>query len=185
MRVPKLLTVFVFIVFAASFAVAGDVDTDYDHSVNFSKYRTFMWLEKPQSENPLMDDRIVNAINGHLMGKGLVPVREGADLSIRATSSTEEKETLTTYYNGFDTWGWGPGWAGWGPGWGWGWAEPGWSTTYVDTHLENKTVVDLVDAHSDKTVWRGISTGSVSDNPAKASKKVVKRIAEMFEDYPH
>jgi len=170
MRVPRIAAVFVCILFATSFAFAHKVRVDYDHSVNFSKYKTFMWVEKAQTENPLMDDRIVNAVNAQLSAKGLEPVTTGADLSIRAKSSIQQKQLVNTFYDGW--------------GWGWGWAGPGWATTHVDTYFEGTTVVDLFDTASGKALWRGVSTGSISDKPDKASKKTAKLIAEMFESYP-
>src|SRR4030095_12079878 len=121
MRVPRIIPVFVLILFAAGFSLAK-VRTDYDHSVNFSKYKTFMWLEKPETKSTFMESRIVNAVNNQLRMKGLVPVSTDADLVISVTSSTEERQTVNTYYDG----GWGPGWGGgrwgwgWGLGWGWG-----------------------------------------------------------------
>src|SRR5262245_20678106 len=122
MRVPKVVPVFLLTLCAAGFAFAK-VRTDYDHSVNFSKFRTFMWLEEPQTENQLMDSRIVNAVNSQLRMKGFVPVSTGADLGVRVTSSTEERQTVNTYYD--DGWGWGPG-PGWGSGrGGWGWGYDG------------------------------------------------------------
>src|SRR5262245_34101440 len=115
MRVPKIITVFVCILFGTSFAFAHKVRVDYDHSANFSKYKTFMWAEKPQTPNPIMEDRIVNAVNAQLSARGLEPVTTDADLSIKATSSIEQKQIVNTFYDG---WGW-PGWGpGWGPRWG-------------------------------------------------------------------
>lgn len=178
MRVPRIITVFAWILFATTFAFAHKVRVDYDHSVNFSKYKTFTWAEKPQTENPLMDDRIVSAVNAQLSARGLEPSTTGADLSVRATSSIQEKQTVSTFYDG---WGWGPGW---GSGWGWGWGGPGWATTYVDTYLEGTIVVNLIDTASEKAIWRGVSTGSVADKPDKAARKNAKLIAEMFESYP-
>jgi Domain of unknown function (DUF4136) len=58
------------------------------------------------------------------------------------------------------------------------------ATTYVDTSLEATTVVDLIDATSEKIVWRGTATGSISHKPEKAAKKYTKRIGDMFEKYP-
>jgi hypothetical protein len=170
-----VVSVFVCILLAGSFAFAHKVRVDYDHSVNFSKYKTFMWVEKPESENPLMDDRIVRAVNAQLSVKGLEPVSSDADLSVTVTSTTEEKQIYNTFYDG---WGWG----GWG--WGWGWGGPGFATTYVDTYLEGTTVVQLADASSGKVIWQGVATGSVSDKPEKASRKTSKVISEMFERYP-
>jgi uncharacterized protein DUF4136 len=174
MRVPRIISVFVCILFATSLAFAHKVRVDYDHSVNFSKYKTFMWVERPQSENPLMDDRIVNAVTAQLSAKGLERVTTDADLSVSATSSVQEEHIVNTLY---DDWGWG-----WG--WGWGWDGPGWATTYVHTYREGTTVVELTDTASEKVIWQGVSTGSVSDKPEKAARKISKVISEMFESYP-
>src|SRR6058998_3783761 len=111
MRVPRIIAVFVCILFATSFAFAHKVRVDYDHSANFSKYKTFMWVEKPETENPLMAERIVNAVNAQLAARGLEPVTRDADLAIKASSTVQEKQIVNTFY---DSWGWGPGW---GPGW--------------------------------------------------------------------
>jgi uncharacterized protein DUF4136 len=181
MRIPRIISVFVSILFATSFAFAHKVRVDYDRSVNFSKYKTFMWVEKPQSENPLMDDRIVNAVNAQLSAKGLQRVTTDADLSVGATSSVQENHIVNTFY---DDWGWdGWGWGHWG--WGrWGWDGPGFATTYVHTYREGTTVVELTDTASEKVIWQGVSTGSVSDKPEKAARKISKVISEMFESYP-
>jgi len=177
MRVARVIPVFVCVLFATSFAYASDVNVDYDHSANFSKYRTFTVLKN--AKNSLMDDRIANFVRNQLMAKGLKPVPADADLYVRAKTSTAQTQILNTYYDG----PWGPGWGwGWGPRWGWG--GPGWATTYVDTYLEATTVVDLIDVASDKMVWRGTAKGSISHKPEKASRKYAKRIAEMFEEYP-
>src|SRR5262245_48781682 len=184
MRVPRFLPVFFLILFAAGFAFAK-VRTDYDHNVNFSKYKTFMWLDKPETKNPFMESRIMNAVNIQLRMKGLVQVSSNADLGVSATSSTEERQTVNTYYDG--GWGYGPGW-GWGNrwawGWGWSWCGPGMASTWVDTELIATTTVNLIDTASDKIVWRGVSVGEISDKPEKASKKTAKRIEEMFEEFP-
>jgi len=180
MRKSRSVLTFVIIVFAASLAF-GKVRVDYDHRAQFSKYKTFMWLEKPETDDPFMESRIVNAVNGQLLKKGLEPVSANADLCIKVTSSVEEIQTLNTFYSGggFNNWGWGPGW-----GWGGGWGGPSWATTYVDTSLEATTVVDLIDRATGKQIWRGVGKGHISDKPEKATKKTVERIREMFEDFP-
>jgi uncharacterized protein DUF4136 len=176
MRIPRTISVFVCILFAATLAFAHKVRVDYDHRVDFSKYKTFMWVEKPETESPLMDDRIVSAVNAQLSARGLERVTTDADLSVSATSKTEEKYIVNTLYDG---WGWGGGW-----GWGWGWGGPGWTTTYVDTYLEGTTTVTLADTASEKVIWQGVATGGVSSKPEKASRKNSKVISEMFERYP-
>src|SRR5215471_17195163 len=173
MRVPRILPVFVCILFASSVAFAHDVHVDYDHTVNFSKYKTFMWADKPETADPLTADRIVDSVNAQLTAKGLQLVASDADLSVSASMSVQQVPVYNTYYDG-----------GWGWGWGWGWGGPGWATTYVDTYTEGTTTVNLIDAASERIVWQGTATGGVSHKPAKAAKKNSKVIADMFEKYP-
>jgi hypothetical protein len=141
-----------------------------------------MWVEQPRTQNPLMADRIVQAVNWQLTARGLRLVRSNADLGITASSVT--REVPNYYYGGYSSWGWGgPGWGwGWGPGWGWG--GPMWTATAVDFSLENTTTVNLIDQDTDKTVWHGVREGAISEKPSKASSKTTKAIGEMFEKFP-
>src|SRR5260370_42472234 len=76
-------------------------------------------------EDPLMDDRIVNAINAQLTDKGWTLVQEGADVGVAAHVATKKGHTLQTFYSGF--------------GGGWGWHHLGGglgiATTNVETYL--------------------------------------------------
>ena len=152
----------------AGAALADKVTTDYDHSVNFSKYKTFMWIQEPQSNQPFMKDRIVQSINAQLKARGLRLVGDGADLAIGANIATEEKQTLETYYNGD----------------GWGWGGSGWSTTRVKTYEVGTLTVDLFDAHSKKAVWQGVATDTLPRDPEKRTKDYDKQIEKMFKEFP-
>jgi hypothetical protein len=176
----KIAALFILLVAASSLAFAK-VRVDFDPNADFSSYRTFMWVEKPQTEDPFAADRIVDAVNLQLQIRGLQQVTSNADLEVRASSVTKEVPIYNTYYNGAG-WGGYPGW-GWG-GWGYGWGG-GWATTTVDIELEATTTVALIDTDSDKAVWRGVSQGNVSDKPAKAAKKTSKNIGKMFEGFPY
>jgi hypothetical protein len=120
MRALRILTLFVLLL-SSSILVFGKVRVDFDHEVDFSKYRTFMWLEEPQTADPFMANRIVDAVNAHLMVRGLELVGRNADLCITASFATQEVPTYYTYYNGYGGWGGG----GLGLGWGRGWAGLG------------------------------------------------------------
>src|SRR5262245_13946085 len=129
MRSRRISLVLGIVFLTAAVARADKVTSDYDHSVNFYKYKTFMWIDEPQSEQPFMQDRIMSAVNAQLASKGLRRVSEGADLAVKANLATEEKHTWETYYNGGPGWGWGWGGCCW-DGWGWG---TGWATTVERT----------------------------------------------------
>ena len=63
----------------ASRANAQKVTVDFDPYAAFSDYKTFMWVEPVHyPEDPLMEPRIMDAINAALTNKGLQEVPDGA-----------------------------------------------------------------------------------------------------------
>ena len=52
-------------------ALAQDVSTDYDRKADFSKYRPYTWIHPPMIADPLMRQRVEDAINRQLQVKGL------------------------------------------------------------------------------------------------------------------
>src|SRR5712672_619091 len=66
---------------AASASFAQQVKTDYDRSADFSKYTAYSW-EKVQTQDPLLVDRIKQAVNAALAEKSLTPVESGGQVAI-------------------------------------------------------------------------------------------------------
>jgi len=87
-----------FVQSAASFG--QQVKTDYDHDANFEQYKTYSW-EKVQTRDPLLVDRIKDAVNGALAAKGWTQVESGGDVSVVAMEITQNQQTLNTFYDGF------------------------------------------------------------------------------------
>jgi hypothetical protein len=173
-RKPKLaLALLLFFVFV-DVAIPGKVYTDYDPSVNFSQYRTFIWIKPPHMRDPLMNDRIVNAINAALTAKGWRLVDEGADVGVAAHVATREQHTLETFYSGF---GGGWFWHRWGIG-------TGMATTTEETYTVGTLVVDLFDSRTRKLIWRGKATDILPEDPKKTAKKLNKDIEKLFKKFP-
>src|SRR5262245_16847871 len=148
-----------------TFAFGQKVRTDYDHSANFSQYKTFMWIKQPMTPNdPFIKDRIIESVNAQLMAKGLRLVDSNADLGVAVNVATQEKQTLNTFYDGFGPWGWG-----FGP------------MATIETYTEGTIIVDLFDAKTKNIVWRGVGTKEISTKPEKESKFAEKAVAKMFE----
>ena len=163
-----LLTGLLFL--TASVAFGQKVRFDYDHTANFTKYKTYSWLKQPDApKDPLMKQRIIDAVNMQLMAKGLKLVDSSGDLALAVNVATNEKQTLNTFYDGMGPWSWGMG---------------GVATTTVDTYTEGTIVADLFDAQTRKVVWRAVATKEVSDKPEKASEQVEKAIDKMFKKFP-
>jgi hypothetical protein len=155
---------------AASASLAQQVKTDYDRSADFSKYTTYSW-EKVQTQDPLLVDRIKQAVNAALAEKSLTPVESGGQVAIVAIEMTKNQQTLNTFYDGF------------GGGWRWG-GGFGNATTTVDNYKVGTLVVDLFDANTKKIIWRGSASDTLSDKSDKNIKNLDKGVQKMFEHFP-
>jgi len=165
---PSRVAALSIVLFLATILAFGQkVTTDWNHTTNFYKYKTFMWIQEPETRDPLMKQRVIDVINAQLSAKGLQLVTGGADLGVAANVATQAKNSLNTFYDG--------------TGWGWG---MGTATTTVDTYEAGTLIVDLFDAKTRKVVWRGAATTTVPDSPEKATKKLDKTVQKMFKKYP-
>jgi Domain of unknown function (DUF4136) len=153
----------------ATAAIAG-VKTDYDRSANFNSYKTYSW-ERVQTTDPLWVDRIKEAVDSQLAAKGWTRVDSGGQVSIIAIEMTRNQQTLNTFYDGF------------GRGWRWG-GGFGNATTTVDTYKVGTLVVDLFDANTQKLIWRGSSSDTLSDKSDKNIKTLDKDVQKMFDHFP-
>ena len=153
----------------ATVSFAQDVKTDYDHSANFGQYKTYSW-EKVQTKDPLMVDRIKDAVNSTLAAKGWTLIPSGGDVEVFAIETTQNQQTLDTFYNGF---GGGRRWGGFGD-----------ATTTVETYKVGTLVIDLFHAKTEKLIWRGSSSDTLSDNADKNTKNLGKGVTKMFKHFP-
>jgi len=159
-----------FVLTAALFA--QQVKTDYDHNADFGQYRTFSW-EKVKTQDPLLVNRIKDAVNGALIAKGWTQVESGGDVCILAMEITQNQQTLNTFYDGF------------GGGWRWrGLGGFGDATTTTETYQVGTLVVDLFDAKAKNLIWRGASSDTLSNNAEKNTKNLDKGVEKMFAHFP-
>lgn len=168
----KIATSVGLMLFTACVSFAQHVKTDYDHNANFGQYKTYSW-EKVQTKDQLLVDRIKSAVNGALASKGWTEVPSGGDVEVFAIETTQNQQTLDTFYNGF---GGGRRWGGFG-----GLGE---ATTTVETYKVGTLVVDLFDAKTQKLIWRSSSSDTLSDKADKNTKNLNKGVNKMFQHFP-
>jgi uncharacterized protein DUF4136 len=168
-------TIFTPVGIALSFAAAlfaQQVKTDYDRSADFSQYKTYSW-EKVETQDQLWVNRIKDAVNAALTAKGWTQVESGGNVAIIAMETTQNRQTLNTFYDGF------------GGGWRWrGFGGFGESTTTTDNYRVGTLVIDLFDANTKTLIWRGSSSDTLSDKSEKNIKNLDKGVQKMFDHFP-
>lgn len=147
------------------------------NKTNMSGYRSFAWLPpagKNKQASPA-DLKIKDAAVASLTAKGLRLNQNDPDLLVTYTSivgrGTKDVYYPTYYGSGF--------YPGFGLGFGWGLYRPYyyWGTPFVyyggmtavdkQHYKEGTVIIDLIDTHTKRVVWRGFGVGEVHHNPQK------------------
>ena len=165
-----------------------NVSSDYALEQDFSQYRSYQWHPDGVSKNAALDvmggdifaSRIKRVINETLAAKGLYQ-DDNPDFYVNYSVITEDRVSINTYntYGGY-----GPGWGYYG--WGYGSWGVGTTQTSVSYYTQGNIVVDVVDALSNKLVWRGTLDSRLeeSSSPAEKEQDLRKALTKMFENFP-
>ena len=162
------------------------IQTDYDHSIDFSNYKTYGYFSPMGIENPnyssLLGQMFRDAIDKQMQARGYVK-SDNPDLLFNVSARLEEKTQVTTMtdpmmYGGY--YGYRGGlYSPWG-GYGYG------TSTHVSQYTEGTINVDLVDPKLKRMLWEGVAIGRVNEkhkNP-ELRQDIMDGVAEMFEGYP-
>jgi hypothetical protein len=174
--IAKSLAVAVFGIAMASVpVVAQTVTIDYDHSVNFLKFKTYTW-EKVHATDPGVEDRITIAVNRDMGGRYMSEVSKNGDVTIAAVEATQDKQEFTTFYNSLGDYSWQRGWG---------------SSGFLDSQATlqdipvDTLVIDMYDTKTHKLLWRGSVTLPAADASSKeADQKFDKAVTMLISKYP-
>lgn len=161
------------------------VNIDYDKQADFTTYRTYAWKEGTPANNPLMDRRIITAIDEQLLGKGFLKVDTNSDMVVSYHAATTEEVSYTTSSMGY---GYGPAWGStygrYGGGFGlWG-AGLATGTATPVTVVKGTLVVDIFDVKKKLLLWRGTARDTVHADPEKVEDQIHKATTDMFAKFP-
>jgi len=153
---------------ASTLAVGQTVSVNYNHSQDFSQFKTYAWGSNNanQVQNSILAQVAKQDIDAALQGKGLKLVTEDQNPDLIVTASGGLKQT--TSYTAM-------GMRGFGGGMG---------TITPQQNVEGTLIVDLFSAKDKNLVWRGIGQDTLSNNGEKNQKILDKGITKMFKQYP-
>jgi hypothetical protein len=175
----KLMAAVIVVVLAPALLLAQKVSYDYNKSANFAAFKTFAHKDGTKVGQPLIDERIVKAIDTELAAKGLTRSDASPDVFVVYHIAFDKEKDISTFSSGYG--GYGPyGW-GWGGGWG-----GGMTSTQVRDILIGTLVIDIADAKQGQLAWRGMGVKEVntSANPEKRDKSIASAVKKIFKNYP-
>jgi hypothetical protein len=159
-------------------AAAQKTTYDFDKTAPFASYRTYSLKDGTPTGNPLLDNRLVSAIEMQLAAKGFVRQDTDPDVFVVYHVAMDKEKDITSYSSG-------PMYGGYGYGCGGGWGS---TTTDVRVReiLIGTLAVDLVDARLKQVVWRGLGTKEINTNakPEKRDENISKAMEKIFKNYP-
>ncbi len=169
--------------------VFAQATSDYDKTVDFTKFKTYTFLGWAQNSDKILNDfdkkRILESFRDELTKRGMTLSDSTADVAITLYIVIDDKTSTTAYtnYNG----GMGYGYGGrWGYGYRMGYGGMGSaSTTYSeDNYKEGTVVIDFYENATKKLAWQGVLTTVVKENPKKREKSIPKNVNKLMYKYP-
>jgi hypothetical protein len=171
--IQKLTTVLVLFLFASCASVR--VASDFDKSVDFTKFKTYAYYKNGIDKVEISDldkKRILRSIDEVMASKGFVK-SETPDLLVNIFTKEREEVNVNQFNDG------------WGYGWGWGWNPFGFGVqTSVSTNTEGTLFIDLIDASKKEMIWQGEGSGYLTKNTAKKYERVKEFVSKILEQYP-
>ena len=155
----------------ASVAQAQDVRTNYMPGTDFTKYKTYRWVEIQGGNHPdqIQDAQIKLAVDQALASKGFKKVTaDPADVYVAYQVAVDQEKQWNAYGGGI------------------GFRFGGMASATSSTINVGTLVVDLYDPTSKQLVWKGEATKTI--NPGKDQSKnqqnLDKAMVKMFKEYP-
>jgi hypothetical protein len=154
-------------------ALAQSVTYDYNRAATFSTYNKYAWTRGTELTDDLNHARVVRAIDGALVAKGLARVEPSAnpDVLVAYHASFDSNLEITGSAHALGPFGLG------GDRWG---------SARVQPVLVGPLVVDISDARTSAIVWRSLASSDIrpTDKPESRDKKIAKATEKMFQNYP-
>jgi hypothetical protein len=172
MRIPVFI-VAAGVALAGSVAFAQAVTYDFDRAADFSRFKTYTWVDGTRLSDDLNHQRVVNAIDSQLARKGFGKVDSSGNADVRVTYHIAVEKDVE--FNGSST--------GFGP-YGLGGSRRG--TVRAQEILVGTMIVEMTNAATNKVVWRGVATMDIDRDakPEKREKSINKAAEKIFKNYP-
>lgn len=159
----------------ATMSVSSHIEPDLD----LARYQTFDWGpadalptgDARLDQDPAFNDWVQGAVETGLARKGLILAAAGAepDLRIHYHANISERIDLSAVDQNF------------------GYCEGEGCEPTTTTHEAGTLVIDIVDARTDRVIWRGWAQDSIEDeldDPDQMEETIQEAVARMLARFP-
>jgi len=176
---------------SAAMLIAGcaskpTIESDYDHTVDFTQFKTYAFFNPMGIESPsyssIYGSIFRAAISKEMESRGYTQ-SDNPDLLINVSGRLQDKTKVTTTsdpymsggYYGYRRGAYGA-WGGYGYG----------TQTHVSNYTEGTVNVDMVDRVQKRMVWEGVAVGRINEKTTNEERRanIHAGIQEMFAGYP-
>ncbi len=173
--ITKLLATTLFgVALAGTPILAQTVTIDYDHSVNFLKFKTYTWA-KVHATDPDVEGRITLAVNRSMGNRYMSETANNGDVTITAVEATQDKQEYSNFYSSVSELSLQGGLVS-------GFLDN--AATLQDVPLHT-LILDMYDTKTHKLLWRGAFTLSASDAASKdEDQKFDKAVTQLIGKFP-
>ena len=152
-------------------APAQEVTTNLDQNTDFTKYRTYKWVEIPggMKVDDILSRQLTEAVDAELAMKGFSRIdSESADLYVGYQVATSQERELNAYGSGGLRWG------------------GGFATATTSTLTIGSFSLDMYDSKAKQMVWRGVATKTIDPGASaeKRQKNVRNGVAKLLKHFP-
>jgi len=162
------------------------IQSDYDHTVDFSQYKTFGFFSPMSIEgenySTLFGQQFRESIGREMRARGYV-LSDNPDLGINVSARLQQKTQVTQTTDPIMM----GGYYGYRRGYYDPWMSYGYGTsTHVSQYNEGTINVDVVDMRQKRMVFEGVGIGRVKEGRSNAEvrKAIDEGVTEMFKGYP-
>lgn len=158
--------------FIVAGAWAQDTRSNYMPGTDFSKYKTYKWvnIEGGSHPNQIVDAEIKQSVDSQLSSKGLTKTdSDNADLYVGYQVSVDQEKQWNAYGMGGVRFGFG-----------------GMATAQSSTINVGTLVLDMYDRSAKQLVWTGSATKTLdpSKSQEKNQKNLDKAMQKLLKNYP-
>ena len=194
----KIFFPFIAIILLTGCSVYNNISSDYDRSVDFTKYKTFAWLPDKDSTNTPTNNQIIrnNTINyfSHCMGAREMKANvDTPDVLLQLVVNSVKKETTVTspVYNSYSNYYYSNPYYYPYPS-SYYYRSQSFSNYYNYNHgyitqkieyTQSTITLNVIDRKENKLIWKGTAEGDLYD-PSYIEDNLHPAVYDILNNYP-